>query len=180
MRQGPQSKSIFVQVRGIAHQSLHEIAGAYVVNQIAEKVAAKGVITKILNYRSAVSVRVRFLQLLRSAVGKALQKQRLDGIVPSRIHMASCVSTEYASHTPTWPSSRTKISPTVWTRVLVKVFRARDEGIKKEIYINLCRSRTVWRAGKSCQVLTRLARHSLPSMACYPEPSRRMAERVGF
>ena len=72
MCQCPQRESIFIEIRRIPQQRLHEVTSAHVMQQIAEEVAAKRVVAQILNHRPAVGVRVRFLQLFSRGIGEAL------------------------------------------------------------------------------------------------------------
>ena len=78
-------KGIFVDVVGVLQQSDYKVAATDVVSEVAEQLAAKGVVPHVLNDRPAPRERMSVLQLFRGRVGKAFQYQRFEGDVPSRV-----------------------------------------------------------------------------------------------
>ena len=56
--EGAESESIFIEGGGIAEKRFDKIAGAHVVDEIAEKMAAERIVAEILNDRAAIGVRM--------------------------------------------------------------------------------------------------------------------------
>ncbi len=69
--QGAERERIFIDILGIAKQRHDKIPGPHVMNQIAEKLAAKWVVAHVLNGASAISIGVRGFQFVRSGIGKS-------------------------------------------------------------------------------------------------------------
>jgi len=80
-----ESESVVIQVLRIAQQGEDEVSAANVVSQTAEEVISVRVIAEVLNDGAAVSVAVRFFQLLRRGLWKTLQKQRTDIRLPRAV-----------------------------------------------------------------------------------------------
>jgi hypothetical protein len=66
-----ESEGIFVGIRALPHQFANEISAAYVMREVAEFLAAEWVVTQILDDRAAVSVGVRFRDLVLGQSGVA-------------------------------------------------------------------------------------------------------------
>ena len=73
MCQRAQGKRVFVEIRGIAKQSLDKVATANIVDQIAEILAAKGIVAHVLHDRTPVGISMGLAQILRGRVRKALE-----------------------------------------------------------------------------------------------------------
>ena len=85
MRERAEREGVLVDVVRLANQRLHEIAGADVVHQVAEEVAAERVVAKILNHRAAVGVGARLASSFARRARKAAREQRPKAGVPQRI-----------------------------------------------------------------------------------------------
>ena len=68
----------FVDVPGVAQQRLDEVAGADVVQEVAEESAAERVVPEILDDRTAVGERTRAQERVGVRTGKAPPEQRFD------------------------------------------------------------------------------------------------------
>src|ERR1700716_3224555 len=66
-----QRKRVLLEVARIADQRVDEIAGANVVQKIAEETAAERIVTEVLNDAPTVDVGTRFQQLLGRRLRKA-------------------------------------------------------------------------------------------------------------
>ena len=85
VRDGAERECQLVDVAGVAHERLHEVARPHVVHQIRELFAAERVVAEILDDRSTVGERARPLQADRIGGGKSLPQRRHDGVVPQRV-----------------------------------------------------------------------------------------------
>ena len=63
---------------GVAQQRLDEVAGADVMQEVAEESAAERVVPEILDDRTAVGERTRAQERVRVRTGKAPPEQRFD------------------------------------------------------------------------------------------------------
>jgi hypothetical protein len=59
MGQGAEGEGQLVDVSRIANHRLDKVAGARVVQEVAEKLVAERIVANVLNHRSAVRVRMR-------------------------------------------------------------------------------------------------------------------------
>ncbi len=76
MGDSAESESVFVESRGISQQGEDEIAAAKIVGEIAEELIAGGIVTHILDDRTAVGIGVGLNEFVRGSVGKTLQQER--------------------------------------------------------------------------------------------------------
>ena len=82
VRQRAEREGVLVDVVRFAQQRFHEVAGADVVHQVAEKVVPERIVAKVLNHRSAVRVRARPKNLVGRGPRKAPDKERTKSGVP--------------------------------------------------------------------------------------------------
>jgi len=83
--EGAESEGVVIQVLRIAQQGEDEVSAANIVSQTAEEMISVRVIAEVLNDGAAVSVAVRFFQLLGRSVWKTLQEQRTDIRLPRAV-----------------------------------------------------------------------------------------------
>ena len=86
MRQRSQSERVLVGVLALRQQLAHEITAANVVHQVAEFHAAKRIVAEVLDHGAAISVGVRFRELVLGKGWKPLQQKRVELIGPHQIH----------------------------------------------------------------------------------------------
>ena len=67
------------------NQRLDEIAGAYVMQQVAEEMASERIVAKILDDAAAIGVRSRIEELLGRDTRKARDQHLADRAVPERV-----------------------------------------------------------------------------------------------
>jgi hypothetical protein len=84
--QRPQGERILVYILALQQKLANEISGSNVMSQVAEFLAAEGVVTQVLNDRATVCVGVRFLDLIVGQSGITLEQERPDLIGPEQVH----------------------------------------------------------------------------------------------
>jgi len=72
MRNCAQSKSVFVQVKGLIEQRLEKIRASDIMNQIAEEPAAERIVSEVLNDAATVSVTVGNFEFFLCSIRKTL------------------------------------------------------------------------------------------------------------
>ena len=82
VRQGAVGESMVVQLFRLFEKRRHEVSAAHVMNEIAEKLAAKRIIPHVLNNAAAVSVGVGLEQIVIGGLGEAFVQPRLEVGVP--------------------------------------------------------------------------------------------------
>ena len=85
VRERAEREGVLVDVVRLAQHRLDEIAGAHVVQQVAEEVAAERVVAEVLNHRAAVGVAARHRQFLAGGAWKAARQQRPQAGLPERV-----------------------------------------------------------------------------------------------
>jgi hypothetical protein len=85
MRQCAQSESIFIDVSRIVKQGHYEIAAPYIVDQIAEILAAERVVAEILDDTTAVGVGMGFGELFFGEFRKSLEEKWTKRVLPEKI-----------------------------------------------------------------------------------------------
>src|SRR3982074_3368437 len=85
VRERAQSESALVEVGGVLEQRFHKIAAAHVVDEIAKKPVAKGIVAHVLQNTSAVGVGMCFLQVLFRGAREALLQKRLNLVLPLQV-----------------------------------------------------------------------------------------------
>src|SRR6478672_9797138 len=78
VRQCTQGKSHLVHVLRLANHFAHKVTATHVMDKVAEKFAASGVITHVLNQTAAVSISVRGAKLFDGSARKTLAQYFLD------------------------------------------------------------------------------------------------------
>src|SRR5438309_532788 len=82
----PNGKREFVWCFRVVQQSENKVSRAHVMREIGKECIAKGIIAKILNGATAVSVGVSLTQLSLSKRWEALQQQRTDRFFPGQVN----------------------------------------------------------------------------------------------
>ena len=85
VRQRAQREGQFVDGLRVADERLDEVAGAGIVEQVAEEFVAERVVAKVLNHRAAVGERAGALEFGRRGARKASEEQRPQLAIPRRI-----------------------------------------------------------------------------------------------
>ena len=100
MTERPQGKGVLVNVLSVGDQRRDEIAGAHVVQQVAEEGAAERIVAKILDDASAVGVAAGVEQLLRACPGETSQHHGRDRPVPQGIDVRFVGQDGVGGHRP--------------------------------------------------------------------------------
>src|SRR5579863_7487856 len=85
VRQRAEGESIFLGILTLPEHFFNEIAAAHVMNEVAEFLAAEGVIAKILNNGATVGVGVRFLDLVVGQAWETVFNERENVRSPEEI-----------------------------------------------------------------------------------------------
>src|SRR5579864_672237 len=85
VRECPQSESVLIRILALQQQLPNEITAAYIVHQVAEFHAAKGIVAEVLDDRTAIGIAVRFLELLFGERWESLKKQWAELIGPQQV-----------------------------------------------------------------------------------------------
>ncbi len=80
------SKGVLVNVLRIAQQAFNEVTASDVVCQVAEELAAVGIVAHVLDDRPTVRVGMGSAKLVSSGVRKPFLKERLDMRNPDRVN----------------------------------------------------------------------------------------------
>src|SRR5258708_5981397 len=86
MRNGAEGERIFVQIARFLEQRRKKIRASDIMHQVAEEAAPERIVSEVLNDAATVGVTMRDLEFRFSGVWKALEQDRLDGVVPEAIH----------------------------------------------------------------------------------------------
>src|SRR4029079_18041330 len=78
-------EGVFVQILSFGEQGEDEVAAAYIMHQVAEKLAAERVIPHVLQDAPGVGVGMRLYQIFGSGCGEAVQQDWLNVRVPSAV-----------------------------------------------------------------------------------------------
>ena len=85
VRQCSQGESVVIDIGGVAQQRLNKIPAADIVRQVAEILAAEGIVPHVLHHRAAIGIGVGFAQILRGRARKTLQQERLNLFCPQKV-----------------------------------------------------------------------------------------------
>jgi hypothetical protein len=82
VRQGAEREREIVQAAGLTNEGEDEVAGADIVREVAELLAAVRVITEVLDDGTAIRVAVRLFELLGCGVRIPREQRRFQFDVP--------------------------------------------------------------------------------------------------
>src|ERR1700722_4079600 len=86
MRQSADGKRVLVDGAGVTEKPRDEVAAAYVMGQVAEKLFAEGVVAPVLDGRAAVGIGVSFAQLRLRRAREAGKQHGANRIVPRQVN----------------------------------------------------------------------------------------------
>src|SRR5208337_1181898 len=78
VRERSQCEGVLIGILALVQQFENEIPAAHVMHQVAEFLAPKWIIAKILDDRASIGIGVCVLDLIRGKIWEALQQQRLN------------------------------------------------------------------------------------------------------
>ena len=86
MCQSAQREGILIYIVTLPQQLADEISATNVMCQVAEFLAAKRVITQVLDDGASVGIGMSFFDLIVGQAGKSLEQHRADLVGPEQVH----------------------------------------------------------------------------------------------